>query len=148
MKTELGTRKKKIFISLLRKAKRKHYEDLSIADVTDNNFWKRVKPLFGNKIKENPNIALIENNYLITNEKSLAQTFNDYFVTVSNLGVNILDHSVDWGTNPSSKIPPPLSCQAPPPPPLKSANCPRPPLFRQSSPLHRFFVNTTKLIFC
>ena len=42
MKTELGTRNKEIFVSLLRKAKRKHL----LADVTDNKkFWKRVKPL-------------------------------------------------------------------------------------------------------
>ena len=80
-------------VSLLRKAKRKHFEDLSIADVTDNKkFWKRVKPLLGNKIKGNPNIALVESNDLITDEKSLAETFNNYFVNVvSNLGINILD---------------------------------------------------------
>ena len=48
--------------------------------------------MFGNKIKGNPNIALVENNDLITDEKSLAETFNDYFVNiVSNLGINIFD---------------------------------------------------------
>ena len=43
-------KQRNIFIvSLPRKAKKKHYEDLSIADVTDNEkFWKRLKPLFGN----------------------------------------------------------------------------------------------------
>ena len=80
-------------IKVLCSAKRKHDEDLSIADVTDNKkFWKRVKPLFGNKIKGNPNITLVENNDLIADQKSLAETFNDYFVNVvSNLGINILD---------------------------------------------------------
>ena len=52
---ENRTRYKKqrnICVSLLRKAKRKHYGDLSIADVIDNKkFWKRVKPLFGKKSK-------------------------------------------------------------------------------------------------
>ena len=92
-------KQKNICVSLLRKAKRKHYEDLSIADVTDNKkFWKRVKSLFGNKIKGNPNIALVENNDLITDEKSLAETFNDYFVNVlSNLGINILDYKSGKG---------------------------------------------------
>ena len=53
---------------------------------------RTVKPLFGNKIKGNPNIALVESNDLITNEKSLAKTSNDYFVNiVSNLGINDLD---------------------------------------------------------
>ena len=86
-------KQRNICVSLLRKAKRKHFEDLSIADVTVNKkFWERVKPLFGNKIKGNPNIALVESNGLITDEKSLAETFNNYFVNVvSNLGINILD---------------------------------------------------------
>ena len=42
MRTELGIRKNEIFcVSLLRKAKKKkHYENLSKANVTDNkNFW-------------------------------------------------------------------------------------------------------------
>ena len=58
-----------ICVSLLRKAKRKHYKDLSKADVTDNKkTWKIVKPLFGNKIKGNPNITLVEGNDLITDD--------------------------------------------------------------------------------
>ena len=81
-------RQKNICVSLLRKAKRKHYEVLSITDVTDNKkFGKRVKPLFGNKTKGNPNITFVAGNKLITDEKSLAETFN----VVSKLGVNMLD---------------------------------------------------------
>ena len=84
-------KQRNICVSLVRKPKRKHYEDLSIADAADNKkFWKRVKPLFGNKIEGNPNIALVENNDLITDEESFAETFNDCFVNVvSNLGINI-----------------------------------------------------------
>ena len=94
-----------ICVSLLRKAKRKHYEDLSIADVTDNNkFWERVKPLFENKTKGNPNITLVEGNNLITDEESLTETLNHYFVNaVSNLGVNILyDNSGNGNVSNSS----------------------------------------------
>ena len=48
--------------------------------------------MFGNKIKRNPNIALVNNNHLIPDEKSLAETFNDYFGNVvSNPGINFLD---------------------------------------------------------
>ena len=85
-------KQRNICVSLLTKARRKHYENLSIADVTDNKkFWKRVKPLFGNKIKGNPNTSIVESNNLITDEKSLAEPFNDYFViVVSNFGRNIL----------------------------------------------------------
>ena len=77
---------------LLSKAKRRHYEGLSIADVTGNKkFWKRVRPLFESKIKGNPNMALVEGNNLITDEKSLAETFNHYFVNVvSNLRVCLI----------------------------------------------------------
>ena len=53
-----------------------------MADVTDNKkFCKKVKPFFGNKIEGNPNITLVEGNILVTDEESLAETFNDYFVT-------------------------------------------------------------------
>ena len=48
--------------------------------------------MFGNKIKGNPNIVLVESNDLITDEKLLAETFNDFFINVvSNLGINIID---------------------------------------------------------
>ena len=62
-------KQRNICVSLLRKAKRKHYKDLNKADITDNKkIWKRVKPLFGNKIKGNPNITLVEGNDLITDD--------------------------------------------------------------------------------
>ena len=52
-----------------------------------------MKPLFGNKIKGNPNIAIAESNDLIADEKSSPETFNDYIVNVVlNLGINILDN--------------------------------------------------------
>ena len=48
--------------------------------------------MFGNKIKGNPNIALVESNEWITDEKSLADTFNNYFLNVfSTLYKNFLD---------------------------------------------------------
>ena len=58
-------KQKNICVSLLRKAKRKQYKDLNVADAADNKkFWERVKPLFGNKIKGNTHIALVEGNEL------------------------------------------------------------------------------------
>ena len=63
MNTYLGIKNKKIFVSLLRKAKRKQYKDLNIADVADNKkFSERVQPFFGNKIKGNTYIGLVEGN--------------------------------------------------------------------------------------
>ena len=62
-------KQRNICVLLLRKAKRKHYKDLNKADITDNKkIWKRVKLLFGNKIKGNPNITLVEGNDLITDD--------------------------------------------------------------------------------
>ena len=60
---------------------------------------ERVKRLFGNKIKGNPNNVLLEgNNDLIRDEKSLDETFNDYFVNVvSNLGINFVDDNSGKG---------------------------------------------------
>ena len=64
-------KQRNICVSLLRKAKKKHYEDLRLADVTDNKkFWKRVKPLFGNKIKGNSNIVLVESKDLIIDKNT------------------------------------------------------------------------------
>ena len=52
--------------------------------------------MFGNKIKRNPKITLVQGTNLITDGKSLAETFNPYFVNiVSNLGVIMLDD--DYG---------------------------------------------------
>ena len=69
-------KQRNICVSLLRKAKSKHYKDLSKADATDNKkIWKRVKPLLGNKIKGNPNTTLVEGNNLITDEKLVSRGF-------------------------------------------------------------------------
>ena len=40
-------------------------------------FWKNVKPIFGNRIKGNKTIALEERNEVITDNRKLAQTFNE-----------------------------------------------------------------------
>ena len=75
-----------ICVALLRKTKRKYYEDL-LSDVNDSKkFWKTVKPLFGNKFKCKSQIALVEGYNLVTDDKVLAKMFNKFFVNV-NLGI-------------------------------------------------------------
>ena len=61
-------------------------------------FFRKAETIFGARvknglfIKKKRCIVLAKGNDLITDEKSLAETFNNYFVNVvSNLGVNILD---------------------------------------------------------
>ena len=60
-----------------------------MSDCNDNNnFWENAKPIFGNKNKGNKTIALEEGNEVITDDGKLAQTFNEYFVTiVPSLGI-------------------------------------------------------------
>ena len=60
-----------------------------MSDINDNKkFWKNVKPIVGNKNKENKIIALEEGNEVITADGKIAQTFDAYFVNiVPSLGI-------------------------------------------------------------
>ena len=78
------SKQRNICVALLRKTKRKYYKDLRLSDVNDNKkFWKTIKSLFGNKIKCKSQVALVEGNDLVTDDKVLAKTFNKFFVNVA-----------------------------------------------------------------
>ena len=48
--------------------------------VTDNKlFWKIIKPSFSDKVSNNENINLIENEEIISDENKICEIFNDYF---------------------------------------------------------------------
>ena len=83
-------KQRNICVALLRKTKRKYYEDFRLSYVNDNKkFRKTVKPLFGNKTKCKIQRALVEGNNLVTDDKLLAKTFNNFFVNVAAaLGIN------------------------------------------------------------
>ena len=51
--------------------------------LTTIKFWKTVKPLFGNKIKCKSQIALVEGNNPVTDDKILAKKFNKIFANVA-----------------------------------------------------------------
>ena len=52
--------------------------------ITDNEeFWKTVKPLFSDKIKTQNKIVLVENDEVISDDRQVAEIFNNYFVTVT-----------------------------------------------------------------
>ena len=78
-------------VALIRKTSRKYHEALKLTDVNDNKkFWKTVKPLVGDKIKCKSQIALVEGNNLVTDDKVLAETFNKFFVNVvATLGIKV-----------------------------------------------------------
>ena len=69
MRTDLGIRSKEVFVShYLEKLKESTMKVVVYREMLLDNkkFWKRVKPLFRNKIKGNSNIMLAEGNNLIT----------------------------------------------------------------------------------
>ena len=69
-----------ICVKVVKKAKKEHFQDINLSEVTDNKkFWKTVSPLFGNKVKANHKINLIQKNVLSTMDEEIAKTFKKYF---------------------------------------------------------------------
>ena len=92
----LYNKQRNICVSLVRKSKREYYENLDVKCVQDNkNFWKKVLPLFSNKIKSKEKIALVENAEIVTEDSKLVKIFNDFFSTgVDKLNIAINDDHV------------------------------------------------------
>ena len=78
-------------VSLLRKEKKKFFDKLDIAKITDNKiFWKTVKPLFSNNTVISERITLVKDNEIISDSIEVAETFNKFFVeVVKNLDITI-----------------------------------------------------------
>ena len=77
-------------VSLLRKEKKKYYNNLDIKIFDDNRkFWKRVRPLFTDKQKPlEENITLVENEVITTVNKEVAEKLNSFFTAaVENLNI-------------------------------------------------------------
>ena len=71
-----------IYVSLLRKGKKRYYENLNLNCITDNKkFWKTVKPFFSDKHPPNVSMILRENRKVISDDKKCAEVFNQYFAT-------------------------------------------------------------------
>ena len=71
-------------VSLLRKEKKKYYNNLDIKIFDDNRkFWKRVRPLFTDKQKAlAENITFVENEVTTTVNKEVAEKLNSFFTAV------------------------------------------------------------------
>ena len=86
----LYNKQRNFCVSLLKKEKRKYYNNLDVK-IFDNNktFWKRIKPLFSDKQRALPrNITLVEGNEIASNKKEVAEKFNNFFVNaVANLDI-------------------------------------------------------------
>ena len=83
-------------VSLIRKEKKAYYSNLNIRDVTDNKtFWRKVKPLFSEKVNLQTKILLVEKGNdlsdpeissevekVISEDMEIAETFNEFFVNI------------------------------------------------------------------
>ena len=83
-------------VTLIRKEKKAYYSNLNIRDVTDNKtFWRKVKPLFSEKVNLQTKILLVEKGNdlsdpeissevekVISEDKEIAETFNEFFVNI------------------------------------------------------------------
>ena len=76
-------------VSLLKREKKKHYNNLDIKIFEDNKrFWKNVKPLFSEKSNIKNSITLIEDGIVTSDKKEVAEKLNNYFIeAVENLEI-------------------------------------------------------------
>ena len=77
-------------VKILRQAKINYYKNLDMKCLTDNRkFWKTVKPLFSEKIKASSKINLLENEVLVSDDREVADIFNEYFIHITEaLGIH------------------------------------------------------------
>ena len=67
--------------SLLKKIKKLYFKNLNLNDITDNKtFWGTIKPYFNEKGSGSNEIALSGNVSVLTSEKEIANTMNNYFI--------------------------------------------------------------------
>ena len=66
-------------VSLLRKSKKSYFENLDEKKITDSKtFWKTVKPYLSDKTISGDKITLIENEDLLSDNQTIAETLNRF----------------------------------------------------------------------
>ena len=82
-------RQRNLCVKMTREAKRDFYNQIDISAVTDNKkFWKTVKPFISDKSSSKSRITLVEEGKVVSNESDVAETFNNFFVTITDsLGI-------------------------------------------------------------
>ena len=77
-------KQRNICVNLLRKSKNQYFNNIDVENVTDNKkFWKSIRPKFSNKCKTANIIILVEDEKILQDEKSIANTFNNFFTDVT-----------------------------------------------------------------
>ena len=70
-------------VTLLRKSKRKYFNNLNEKNVCDNKkFWKVVKPLLSNKIISNEKITIVEGHKIVRSNNETAKVLNEFFANI------------------------------------------------------------------
>ena len=65
---------------LMKKEKKTYFSNLNLNNYNDNKkFWNTVKPLFSNSGGGSQKIKLVKDDKIISSDKEIAETFNDYF---------------------------------------------------------------------
>ena len=66
---------------LIKKVKKEYFSNLNLKQITDTKkFWKTVQPLFTNQGGGSQKITLVKNNEIISEDKEVAETFNNFFI--------------------------------------------------------------------
>ena len=65
-----------------RKATKQHFSDITSEGIlTNKGFWKRIKPFLTNKgCLENSDIMLINDDEMVTDDKTLAKILNEHYI--------------------------------------------------------------------
>ena len=90
---KIYNKQRNLCVSLLKKEKRKYYNNLDLNIFDDNKkLWQRIKPLFSDKQKALQNdIILLENNKIVSDKEEIAEKMKTFFIeTVDNLEIEPL----------------------------------------------------------
>ena len=95
IESELSYKKQRNYcVKLLKMAKTTYYGNLNPSSICDNKkFWNTVKPLLSDKCVTSENIILHENRKIISDNKQIADIFNNYFSNaVKGLNLDYFEH--------------------------------------------------------
>ena len=71
-------------VKMLGQHKIDYYKNLDVKCLADNRkFWKTIKPLLSEKIKASSKIHFLENEVLVTDDREVANIFNEYFILIT-----------------------------------------------------------------
>ena len=103
---EIYKRQRNVCTSLIRNRKRIYYNKLDIKNISDNKkFWNTVKPFFSDNTHGLHQITLINEKHVVTDNKVIAEIFNEYFITAAvNLDIEKNENYVSDDTGVSDPI--------------------------------------------